>query len=216
MIIRPYTQSDCSAVEYIQYETYFLGKSGRYLGDNAKRFHKDIAYYFEKEPQSCFVAVNNGKVVGYLLGCLDDKNHNESLYDFVWKSMKMFFQLPFMHKKDRTYWWGTIRMVFDAILGKSGDANFKTPPNSGHIHINLLPEARGKNVGSKLLKTFFSYAKLKGVKTIHADSFQTRLNPNKNFWIKNGFTEYSKVKTSFWKSYYPQENIYVVCYVKRL
>ena len=58
-----------------------------------------------------------------------------------------------------------------ASIGTSEEAKFNPPKNSGHIHINLLPKARGKGVGSKLLKEFFKYAKSKGVKRVHADSF---------------------------------------------
>jgi GNAT superfamily N-acetyltransferase len=216
MIIRKYRKSDRSQVEHIQFETYFLGKSGSLIATNPKRFHKEIRYYLEKEQESCFVAVNNGKVIGYLLGCLDDENHEESINAFLLKSIFLFFQLPFMNRKDRTFWFGTIKMIFGAILGKSEEKNFIPPKNSGHIHINLLPEARGKSTGTKLLKAFLEYAKSKNVKLIHADSFQTRVNPNKNFWIKNGFKEYIKVKTSMWKTYYPKEDIRLVCYVKKL
>jgi GNAT superfamily N-acetyltransferase len=102
------------------------------------------------------------------------------------------------------------------FLGKSEDAKFLTPKDSGHIHINFLPQARGKGAGTKLLKAFFKYAKSQNVKLIHADSFQTKLNPNKNFWIKNGFKEYCNLKTSFWKEYYPNEDIKLICYVKKL
>jgi GNAT superfamily N-acetyltransferase len=216
MIIRQYKPRDRTQVEHIQFETYFLGKSGSLLGENRKLFNEGIKYYLDKEPESCFVAEKKGKVVGYLLGCLDDKNHNESVDKFLWKSIVLLLQLPFMSSKDRKFWSGPIKMVFNAVLGKSGDANFKTPYPSGHIHINLLSEVRGKGVGTKLLKAFFKYAKSKHVKMIHADSFQTRLNPNKNFWIKNGFREYCKVKTSFWKTYYPMEDIRLVCYTKKL
>jgi len=216
MIIRKYLPKDRPFVEFIQFETWNLGKSASLLADDEKKFHKEIKYYLEREPQSCFVAVDKGKVVGYLLGCLDDKNHEESINAFLWHSIKLFFQLPFMSKRDRRHWFGMIKMIFNAVLGKSEDAKFRTPPNSGHIHINLLPEARGKGAGSKLLKAFFKYAKSKNVKTIHADSWITRLNPNKNFWIKNGFKEYSKVKTMFWKTHYPTEDIRMVCYVKKL
>jgi len=216
MIVRKYMKSDRSAVENIQFETYFLGKSGSLLATDRKRFNKEIRYYLEKEPESCYVAEDKGKVVGYLLGCLDDKNNNESIYAFFFKTIGIFFQLPFMHKKDRNFWWGSIRMIFSAVLGKSEEKNFIPPKDSGHIHINLLPQARGKGAGSKLLKEFFKYAKSKGVKQIHADSFQTRVNPNKNFWKKNGFQEYINLKTIFWKEYYPKEDVRLVCYVKKL
>ena len=216
MIIRKYISSDRTQVEHIQSETYFLGKSSGPFVTDKKRIHKDISFYLEKEPESCFVAVDKNKVVGYLLGCLDDKNHGESNFQFLVKSLANLFIIPFMDKKDRRFWWARTKMIFYAVSGRTEDAKFKTPKDSGHIHINLLSQARGKGVGTKLMKEFFKYARSKGVKTIHADSFETGLNPNKNFWLKNGFKEYCKVKTAFWKEYYPREKINVVCYIKEL
>jgi ribosomal protein S18 acetylase RimI-like enzyme len=216
MIIRKYIPSDRKSVEFIQLETYFLGKPIQKLLDHPERLNKELSYYFEQEPESCFVAVDNGKVVGYLLGCLDDKNHEESLSKFLFKSLLRLFELPFMSKKDRRYYWGPIQMVFMVVLGKAEEAKFKTPKDSGHLHINLLPKARGKGVGSKLLRAFFKYAKSKGVRRIHADSFRTRLNPNSGFWLKNGFKEYCKVRTIAWKQYYAMEKINLICYVKEL
>jgi len=215
MRIRKYRAADRHAVEHIQFSTWFLGKSGALIATDPKRFHKSIAYYLEEEPQSCFVAEESGKVVGYLLGCLDDRKHPEAISDYLLESCALLIQLPFMPAKDRKHWWGTIKMIFAAATGRSQDAKFKVPKDAGHLHINLLPEVRGKGAGSRLLKAFFVYAKKKGVKAIHADSWQTRLNPNKHFWLKNGFTEYSKVKTNFWKTHYPREDIRLVCYVKR-
>ena len=106
ILIRKYRLSDRSSVENIQFETWNLGKSASLLADDEKRFHEEIKYYLEKEPESCFVAEDKGKVVGYLLGCLDDKNHEESINAFLFKSIGLFFQLPFMSKKDRRHWWG--------------------------------------------------------------------------------------------------------------
>ena len=93
---------------------------------------------------------------------------------------------------------------------------FKTPKNAGHIHINILPGFRGKGYGTKLLNKFEKYAKKKGVKTIHADGFQTRVNPNSKFWHKNGFREYSKLKSIIWEKQFPNEEIFVVCYSKKI
>jgi len=214
IIIRNYTKQDRVSVETIQLQTFFLGKPLDIK--DKKRIHRTIGYYLEEESESCFVAEENGKVIGYVLGCLDDKKNQESILSYVWVIYGKIFILPFMHKSDRKFWSGQIIGITHALFGKSGEKNFIHPKNAGHIHINLLPNARGKGIGSRLLKTFFKYARFKGVKVIHADSFQTKLNPNKNFWIKNGFKEYSKVDTSFWKGYYPKENIQLVCYYRTL
>ena len=214
MKLRKYRNSDRTSVEDIQLKTYLLGKPLDIV--NKKWIHDGIKYYLEKEPESCYVAEDDGKVVGYLLGCLDDKNHEEKIFSYLGKVYGKIPLLPFMHNYDRKFSLGLINFMNAVLVGKSEDKKFSTPKNSGHIHINLLPQARGKGVGSRLLKTFFKYAKSKGVKVIHADSFQTKLNPNKNFWLKNGFKEYSSVKTLMWNKYYPKEDIRLVCYVRSL
>jgi GNAT superfamily N-acetyltransferase len=216
MLIRKYKSSDRSQVEFIHFETYLLGKSIGEFATNQKRFDKEIAYYLDKESESCFVAVDRGKVVGYLLGCLDDKKHDESIISFFFEGLIDFCQLPFMNSKDRRFWWSKIKLIFLAISGKSEDAKFKPPKDAGHLHINFLSHVRGKGNGTKLLKAFLKYAKSKKVKLIHADSWQTRLNPNSNFWVKNGFKEYLSLKTSFWRTQFPNEDIRLVCYVKNL
>jgi N-acetylglutamate synthase-like GNAT family acetyltransferase len=76
--------------------------------------------------------------------------------------------------------------------------------------------ARGKGWGTKLLNEYAKYAKSKGVKTIYACSFRTRLNKNTNFWLKNGFKEMSKAKSFYWKTQLPDEKMDLVCYAKNL
>jgi len=214
VIIRKYHTTDRVAIEDIQLKTFLIGKP--LVLSNKKWVTEDILYYLEKEPQRCFVAEYNGKIVGYLLGCLSDANHEAKIFSYIGRIYGKIFLLSFMHKSDRKFWRNMIGFMTDALFGRSGEKNLASPKNAGHIHINLLHEARGKGVGSKLLERFFAYAKSNCVKTIHADSFQTRLNPNTTFWIKNVFKEYSKVKTLFWKAYYPKEDIKLVCYYRKL
>jgi len=215
MKIRKYKLEDRKEVESIHFETGFLGKSMEKFLTRHEEWDEEIKYYLENEPESIFVAVYNDKVVGYLIGFLDDSKHKITS-DFIKRTIINLIKASFMPAKDRKFWTGRIKFLFRAVLGISEERKLKVPKNAGHLHINLLPEARGKGIGSKLLKMFFNYAKKNGTKTIHADGFETRLNQNKNFWLKNNFREYSKVKTSYWQEQYPNEVIYSVCYVKKL
>jgi len=215
MQVRKYIPSDREQVENIHFETGLLGNSMSKLLSNSAQFKKSIRYYFEKEPQSIFVLEDNNKVVGYLLGCVDDRKNNDV--------SKALFQLPaifihsfFLPKKDRKYWFSQIKNIISIIIGKSGEIKIKHPKKAGHIHINLLSRYRGKGYGTQLLKEFEIYAKSLRVKTIHADGFQTSLNPNKNFWKKNGFKEFSKFRSFYWQDYFHDEEIYVVCYSKKI
>jgi ribosomal protein S18 acetylase RimI-like enzyme len=215
MLIRKYKPSDRKQVEYIHFETGFLGNSMSRFLSGRKIWNNAIKYYLEKEPESIFVAEDDGKVIGYLLGCLDDSKHNVTV-EKILESFSIIFKLPFMSKKDKKFWKSRTGAISKIIIGKSGERKLKHPEKSGHIHINLLPQARGKGVGSKLLNAFIKYAKSKGVKTIHADSFQTKINDNKNFWIKNKFKEHSKADSCFWELQYPKENIFIVCYSRKI
>jgi GNAT superfamily N-acetyltransferase len=215
MHIRKYKSSDKKQIKFINFETGFLGCSMSKLLSNNKLWKKGIKYYLEKEPESIFVLEDKNKVVGYLFGCLDDKNNNQTI-NFILHNVENLIRSIFLSKKDKKFWRSQFMSLVNTIFGKSEEIKFKTPKNAGHIHINLLPETRGKNYGTKLLKKFEKYAKQKGVKIIHADSYQTKINPNTNFWLKNGFKVYSKVKTSIWKKQLPNENIYLVCYFKSL
>jgi len=215
MHIRKYKSSDRKQIEFINFETGFLGSSMSKLLSNNKLWKKGINYYFEKEPESIFVLEDKDEIVGYLFGCLDDKNNNETI-NFVLHIVENLIRSIRLPKKDRFFWNSQFMSLINTIIGKSEEIKFKTPKNAGHIHINLLPEARGHNNGSKLLKEFEKYAKQKGVTIIHADSYQTKTNNNTNFWLKNGFKVYSKVKTSIWKKQLPKEKIHLVCYSKSL
>ena len=215
MLIRSYKPSDREAVENIHFETGCLGKGMSDILTHRKEYSKGISYYLDKEPESIFLAEEKGKVVGYLFGCLDDKKHGDSK-KFLFRLILTLFKLPFMNKKDRRYWLSIIKRLIKTFLGKSGELNLKHPKNAGHIHINILEGYRKKGIGTKLLKKFFQYAKSKRVKIIHADSFEMTSKPKRKFWTKNGFKEYSKVKSLYWHNYLPNEEIYVVCYVKKL
>jgi len=215
VIIRKFNSIDELAVKNIQFQTYLLGKSMSKFIDNKSLVTSNIDYYLKKEPNSCFVVDNKNKVVGYLLGCLDDSKHNEFSAKIKLVLISLF-KLPFLKSKDGKFILNNISLILNNILGKSLEFKLKIPPNSGHIHINILSKFRRKGIGSKLLNEFFKYAKSKGVKIIHAESFQTKLNPNTNFWKKNGFKEYDSINTSIWKKYFPHEKIKLVCYSKKL
>jgi ribosomal protein S18 acetylase RimI-like enzyme len=215
MLIRKYKSSDRLEVEKIHFETGFLGKSMDVFLSHHKFWSNGIKYYLEEEPDSIFVADDAGKVAGYVLGCLDDKKHSE-FFAAIFNTTQNLVSLPLMPKKDRKFWLSQMRVIANNITGKSEEVKFKTPQDSGHVHINMRSQYRRLGIGSKLLSAFEDYAKDSGVHTIHADSFKTRLNPSVSFWEKNGFKETSRVRTSFWSDKYPNEAIYLVCYVKQL
>ncbi|MFT4310473.1 MAG: GNAT family N-acetyltransferase [Candidatus Woesearchaeota archaeon] len=215
MHVCTYNPSYREAVEDIHFETGFLGSSMHTLLTNNIIWKKQITYYLDQETNSIFVFFFNKKIVGYILGCLDDKKIPFK-HHFVLSTLTHACSSIFLPTKDRIFWFSQLKSLWYTLIGLSGERYFKTPPRSDHIHINLLPEARSKGYGSTLLQTFEQYARQQGVSTIHADSFETPSTSNTHFWLKNGYTVYCKVNTSLWKSQLPHQNIHLVCYIKQL
>ena len=215
MKIRKYQPGDKKAVEEIHFETGFLGRSMRSLLNQKQVWAELIRYYLDEEPESAFVAVENDKVIGYIVGCLDDDRHNATVA-ILRLNLKNIFRMPFMDSKDRKYWWSQTKALIRAGIGLSEERRFKTPSDAAHFHINLTKNARRKGTGRTLLERFTIHAKSKGKKIIYASSYDTRLNPTAGFWRKNGFREFSRVPTEFWKTQLPREKIDLVCYIKKI
>lgn len=213
VVIRSYESSDREAVMRVQFETGLLGGCMSVVLDDKWLFSREVAYYLDEEPESVFVAVDEGVVVGYVLGCLDDSSHF-SLRALLVQVKSIFAQWFSLSRSDRVFWGGRLRWVLRAVVGP--ERKLETPPNAGHLHINVLPRARGQGVGSLLLERFFAYARSCGVSCLHADGFLTRLNPNASFWERHGFAVYSQVRTSMWRRVFPGEEVFVVVYVKKL
>ncbi|MBT3406009.1 GNAT family N-acetyltransferase [Candidatus Woesearchaeota archaeon] len=215
MNIRQYKYSDRSGVEKVQFETGFIGKSMAELISIPHMWNEKIYYYLDKESKNILVLEDKGEIVGYALGCFQGTRRDVVLPTIKYSILNIF-RLIFLPEKDKIFWKGKIKAYLKIITGISSERSFKLPKGAAHLHINLLPEARGGGLGSKLLKRLFSNAKSKGVDRIYACSYCTSLNPNDNFWFKNGFSEFSKVRTMFWVDQYPDENIDLVCYLKDL
>lgn len=213
MHIRKYKQSDKKDIEYIHFETGFLGKSMSSLLSNNHLWKKKIRYYLEKKPESIFVLEDKNKIVGYLLGSL---KHDDKKISYIINNIFNLIKSFFLPKKDRIFWKSQFINLIRILFKRSDEYKLNIPKKAAHFHINLLPEVRNKGYGTKLLKEFEKYAKKNNVKIIHAESFKTKINPNTNFWLKNDFRIYSKVKTSFWKKQLPNQEISLICYFKKL
>jgi hypothetical protein len=72
MKIRPYQPSDRSAVRQLAYDTADAGRPSSFP-DAALQMDLLTTYYTDHEPESCWITEEDGKVKGYLTGCLDTR-----------------------------------------------------------------------------------------------------------------------------------------------
>lgn len=168
-LVRKYRPEDRDRVRWICSETGFLGSPQEPFYVGREEF-ADVwsAYWTDYEPESAFVAEVNGRVEGYLLGCVDTLRQNR-----IWKDEI----LPRATRRMlRPRWWRhpENRAFIRANLRSRLRGEFNVPMGvvvekfPAHLHINIAdPGLRGTGLGKKLMTAYFRYLKARGVKGVH-------------------------------------------------
>lgn len=147
VIIRPYQECDRQQVREICYLTGYMGESAAWYWRDFQSFAEIwTGYYTDEEPESSFVAVRSGRVVGYLLGCVDTAR-SPSPTSVATRQMVQRFLL--LRSGTAGFFWRAIRDTLRDGKVPSGELNDARWPS--HLHIDLLSEARGAGVGTALM-----------------------------------------------------------------
>lgn len=128
-------------------------------------------YYLEKEPESCFVAVDeNDKPIGYIYGARDYDAYEENFSEYI----KAVAEIE------------NRRFLGEALTEMYDHAIYKTE-YPAHLHIDILPEYQSKGIGSRLIKAYCDYLREENVKgvmlIVGIDNDGAR-----RFYERNGFT----------------------------
>jgi ribosomal protein S18 acetylase RimI-like enzyme len=151
MGVRKYDDTDREAIQDICFLT-------GYMGDSAERFwrHKQsfveiwTSYYINQEPESIYVATKDDLVVGYLTGCVDTSRapRPDEIYSPIIK-----YGLLFRPGTAGFFWRGIIDSIKDRKAAKAEFIDERWP---SHLHINLLPVARGSGLGRALMERWLN------------------------------------------------------------
>lgn len=146
--VRSFVPGDRAAVRDICYRTGLMGKSAESFWRH-KESYADVwtSYYTDREPESLYVATIDDGVVGYLTGCIDTASAPstaETLTAAVLKYWLLFRP-------------GTAGLLYKGLLdtvrdGERASGDFRDPRWPAHLHINLLPAARGSGLGVALME----------------------------------------------------------------
>lgn len=161
--IRKFAPGDRQMVEEICYLTGFMGEPAARFWRHRQSFVEIwTSYYIDHEPESLYVATIEGAVVGYLTGCLNTLSaptSEESFMQAITKHRLLFRP-------------GTagflIRGILDGIRDKEsakGDLIDDRWPS--HLHINLLPAARGTGLGRGLMERWLEHLRQAGSPGCH-------------------------------------------------
>lgn len=185
VIIRHYLGEDREDLRDIAWDTAFAGQEADIFFD---RKNEDILkdfltfYFTDYEPESCFVAENEGEIVGYLIGAKDTAILNSIFHAKI---------LPRLVKK----------LITTGALLKSKNLNFFLYSLLGFLkgefrmpdfycdypatlHINLKTRWRGQGLGSRLISSYLDYLKQEKIKGVYLASISDKA---KTFFLKQGF-----------------------------
>ena len=165
--VRRFAANDMSSVAKICFDTGYMGESAECYWSHRDSFtHVWLSQYFQLEPESIFVAVKNRAVVGYLSGCVDSAGFPSIL---PLRRRKALQHGLFLRPGSAPYFY---RLIWDAFTGARNRSSSEMPaPDLGrwpsHLHINLLPEARGCGVGEKLIAAWIQHLQFRGSSGCH-------------------------------------------------
>ena len=105
----------------------------------------------DHEPESLFVAVDGPKVGGYLSGCVDSRRAPSPAWAITRAHLRYAL---YLRPGTAGFFWRSIGGTLVQRGTQKGSLDDARWPS--HLHINLLPEARGALVGASLMKAWFS------------------------------------------------------------
>lgn len=196
ILIRKFALQDRADIRRISCQTAFLGiPRQKFIGDDEVVADALTLYYTDYEPESCFVAVCDQKVVGYLIGSkniagakkINDKINQDLL-------VKGFKRGVFARG---TTWLFFLRVVWSALKGE-----FRAPDFSKEypavLHVNIDQDFRGQKIGSRLIEHYLDYLKKENISGVHFGTISARA---KDFFLKNGFSVLLERKRTYLSFY---------------
>ena len=165
--IRKYSNRDEKEVMNICYRTGYMGEDLTFLNlfNDTKLFAQLFClYYIRYEPDNCFVAALDNKILGYIIGTSDTKKQR----------MRFALLMPcIILFRSLFYTWWKYPESFKALVYFISNGDLSNKPDNlnknypAHLHINILPEYQHLGVGSLLLQAFEGEMIKKNVRGIH-------------------------------------------------
>jgi GNAT superfamily N-acetyltransferase len=193
--IRKFELKDRADVRRISCETSFLEEDrSLFLDDDEILADALTIYYTDHEPESCFVAAAEDKVIGYIIGTKDVPRMEKIFSKHVVPELiRKAFKKGFFFKI-RT-WQLFLHVAISALKGEFHAPHFSAQ-YPGMLHINIDKGWRGHQIGKRLIDQYLDFLKAQGIRGVH---FGTMSEDAKGFFLKSGFTLLHASKRSYLK-----------------
>ncbi|MBQ8575910.1 MAG: GNAT family N-acetyltransferase [Clostridia bacterium] len=169
MVVRAYEEKDKQDVRFVNLNSEGPCKSTKRGINFSLAVYCD--YYIEKEPQNCFVAVDdNDKAIGYIISTEDFDRFEKCYMEEYYPKIKKW-----EYRRRRS-----------ALRAIAPQREYKEE-YPAHLHIDILPEYQRMGLGSKLTDALVESLRKKGVKGIMLTVW-VHNEKGKKFYDKYGFT----------------------------
>jgi ribosomal protein S18 acetylase RimI-like enzyme len=169
VVVRPYDPVDRPNVRSVCFQTGYMGEPVDWQWRDAESFADVFSgYYTDREPESAQVVELDGEVAGYLLGCLDSRT--------AWNPASVV--LRHVMRRGIAFRPGTAGFLWRSGRDTLHDLVRRHPPPSAvldsrwpaHLHINLLPGARGKGAGGTMVHRWLDTLRSHNVAGCHLET----------------------------------------------
>jgi ribosomal protein S18 acetylase RimI-like enzyme len=155
--IRPYKAEDRAALRTLCCDVADKGSPiENFFSDREVAADLLTKYYTDYEPQSTFVAQCDGRLVGYINGCMDNRRHGLAMFWLIMPALLIkafkhgiFFQ-PEIHQLLR----GMLKNWRRVFVWRRKSFH----SHQGHLHIGIAGDFRGQQVGRNLVNTLAAHA----------------------------------------------------------
>jgi ribosomal protein S18 acetylase RimI-like enzyme len=166
IVVRGFRPGDRPAVRRICHQAGYMGAPADWYWRHAESF-ADVwtGYYTDREPESFFVADRDGEVLGYLAGCVDSARAPSPKAALTRAAIRHGLLL---RPGTAGFFWRGIR---ESLGLETPTGELRDPRWPAHLHIDLLPQARGQGVGTALMQEWFARLRALGVPGCHLSTF---------------------------------------------
>ncbi|HEV2855078.1 MAG TPA: GNAT family N-acetyltransferase [Thermoanaerobaculia bacterium] len=145
--------------------------------------------YTDFEAGSLWVADSGGRVLGYLAGCLDERSfHRVQARRVVPAAVAGALGRGLLL---RPALWRLVASFPGFVAAGGLRASEGEEGYPGHLHVNLLAEARGRSVGARLVEAFLEEARQRGVPGVRAVVYESN-DGARRFFERLGFRPLSR------------------------
>ncbi len=211
--IRRYIPADRESVRRISCETADLGRPIESIFSD-RRVLADLltGYYTDYTAGTCWVAQVSGRVIGYLTGCLNTRHFFGVMAIRIAPLilLESLFRGSFFSRQSRHLFSLGIKSLI------MGGFSRRIPINEypAHLHIDIMPAFRRKQIGRQLIEKFFDQCRAAGIPGVHLSTRDDN-KAGRHFFKSMGFKEHGSYPMAFPLGGGSRRG-YAVIYVKKM